>query len=96
VTTIRDDIVHNNPKLGPDPTLLDRLAKAYGDAKRMGFLQDKALVEFLYIEADAPGFYRQPAIAAWLTKPGQSVEDRFEDVIAVARRKLLDRQQENR
>ncbi len=91
VATIRDDIVQASPRLAGDSTLLDRLVRAYQDAKRMGFQQDKALVEFLYVEADVPEFYRKPAIAAWLAKPGRPVEERFEDVLAVARRKLMDR-----
>jgi len=93
VATIRDDVVRNSPRFVGDPTLLDRLVRAYQDAKHMGFAQDKALVEFLYIEADAPEFYRKPAIAAWLAKPGRPIEERFDDVLAVARRKLADRAQ---
>jgi hypothetical protein len=90
VATIRDDIIRDSPRLADDSTLLDRLVSAYQEARRIGFQQDKALVEFLYVEADAPGFYRKPAIAAWLAKPGRPIEERFEDVFAVARRKLLE------
>jgi hypothetical protein len=96
VATIRDDIVRDAPRYADDPTLLDRLVRAYADAKRMGFQQDKELVEFLYIEADVPEFYRKPGIAAWLAKPGRPVEERFEDLLAVTRRKLIDREREKR
>lgn len=96
VVTIRDDIVRDSPRLADDPTLLDRLVRAYQDAKRMGFEQDKALVEFLYVEADVPEFYRKPGISAWLAKPGRPVEERFEDLLAVTRRKLIEREQESR
>jgi hypothetical protein len=96
VATIRDDIVRDAPRYADDPTLLDRMVRAYGDAKRMGFQQDKELVEFLYIEADVPEFYRKPGIAAWLAKPGRAVEERFEDLLAVTRRKLIDRDRETR
>ena len=96
VATIRDDIVRDAPRYAEDPTLLDRLVRAYADAKRMGFQQDKELVEFLYIEADMPEFYRKPGIAAWLAKPGRPIEERFEDLLAVTRRKLIDRDKEKR
>ncbi|OAJ64097.1 hypothetical protein A6V37_00945 [Paraburkholderia ginsengiterrae] len=81
------------PHFSDDPTLLDRLVRAYQDAKHMGFAQGEALDEFLYVEADVPEFYRKPAIAAWLAKPGRPIEERFEDVLAVARHKLIDRAQ---
>ncbi|NRO99479.1 hypothetical protein GWC77_26745 [Paraburkholderia sp. NMBU_R16] len=72
-----------NPKLGDDPTLLQRLADAYSDAKRMGLTQDVLLTEFLHLEAQIPGFYRKPVISKWLEKTGASIEDRFTDLLDV-------------
>jgi hypothetical protein len=83
VAAIRDDAISANPKLGDDPTLLDRLAEAYRDAKRMGLTQDVLLAEFLHLEAQIPGFYRKPVISKWLEKPGASIEDRFTDLLDV-------------
>lgn len=66
VTAVRDSIVTMNPKLGDDPALLDRLARAYGEAKRMGLTRDESLAEFVYLEIELPGFCRQPSISKWL------------------------------
>jgi len=94
VATIRDDIILDDPTLANDPTLLDRLVAAYKDAKGLGFQQDKELGEFLEMEARGPGFYKTPAIAAWLRKPGAPVEDRFDDMVSVAKKNLRDKQQQ--
>lgn len=83
VATIRHGAVSANPKLGDDPTLLERLAEAYGDAKRMGLTQDVLLAEFLHLEAQVPGFYRRPMTSKWLKKPGASIEERFTDLLDV-------------
>jgi len=58
-----------------------RLEQAYTQAGTLGFTDGSAITEFLYYEAFAPGFYRQPAISAWLSKPGASVEQRFADLL---------------
>jgi len=92
VATLREDLVLNDPKLANDPTLLDRLVAAYQEAKSLGFRQDKDLAEFLDMEAHGPGFYKTPAIAAWLRKPGAPVEDRFDDMVSVAKKVARDKQ----
>lgn len=88
VTAARNSIVIANPRLGDDPTLLDRLAKAYGEARRMGLMHHELLAEFLRLEADVPSFYRQSAISKWLKRPGASIDDRFKDLLDVLRKKL--------
>ena len=83
IAAIRDDAITANPKLGDDPTLLQRLADAHRDAKRLGLTQDVLLAEFLHLEAQIPGFYRKPVVSKWLAKPGASIEDRFTDLLDV-------------
>ncbi|CAM2192059.1 conserved protein of unknown function [Paraburkholderia kururiensis] len=93
VATVRDDIVQANPTLGSDPTLLDRLVRAYDAARALGLRQDKLLVDFLYVEVEVPGFYRKPAVENWLSKPVGTADTRFEDLLAVLRRKLEEREE---
>lgn len=88
VMAIRDSIVLEHPQLGDDPALLDRLAQAYVEAERIGLVQHELLAEFLRLEAKAPGFYQQSAIAKWLRKRGASTDDRFRDLLDVLRKKL--------
>ncbi|WP_321788593.1 hypothetical protein [Paraburkholderia sp. J94] len=95
VSVVRNDIVRVEPALVDDPNLLDRLHVAYGRAKQLGFVHDKAIVEFLYLDASVPGFYQNPSIAGWLAKPGTTGEERFEMFLSVLRAKVRDRQENN-
>jgi hypothetical protein len=94
LATVRNCIVIEEPELDGDPTLFKRLVSAYGEAKRLGLTADALLVEFLYLEIRAPGFLRNPAILKWLEKPNGSIDSRFEDLLAVLRKKLGDTQEE--
>jgi hypothetical protein len=78
---IREHIIATYPELVADASLRDRLARAYAHAVELGFTDGDAIARFLQYEASAPGFYRQPAIDAWLRQPGQPVELRFADVL---------------
>ncbi|KWN80622.1 hypothetical protein WM24_23995 [Burkholderia ubonensis] len=93
VAVVRDDIVRDDPTLADDPTLLERLNAAYARTKELGFTHDGPIVEFLELEARAPGFYRIPPIAAWLDKPGVPGEQRFEMLLAVMRKKQQEMQE---
>jgi len=88
VTAVRDCIVGVIPELADDPTLHGRLATAHGEAKRLGLTQDELLAEFLYLETEVPGFYREPSVSAWLQQPGASINRRFKDLLEVLRKKL--------
>jgi len=78
---IRQQIIETHPELAHDGTLPYRLERAYAHAVELGFTDGDAIARFLQYEAAAPNFYRQPAIDAWLTRPGQPVEQRFADVL---------------
>jgi len=88
VVTIYNDIVREHPALADDPTFRDRLDAAYAEAKRIGFTNDRHIVQFLYLEATQPGFYRVPAVSAWLGRKGASSEQQLDMLLDVARTKL--------
>jgi len=95
VAVMRDDIVRDYPALADDPTLSDRLQGAYARAKELGFTHNGAIVDFLYLEASAPGFYRIPAIAAWLGQTGMPAEERFNALLSATGMKLREKQEKN-
>jgi hypothetical protein len=92
VAVVRGDIVRRYPALADDPTLRDRLNAALARTKELGFSHDGPIVDFLYVEAITPGFYKIPAVAAWLNKPGAPGEQRFETLMQATEK----RQQEMR
>ena len=76
------DLVRQFPELGSDERLLERLNTAYAAALAFGLESAEARVQFLYYEAFAPRFYELPAVRAWLTKPGSTVDQRWRDLVA--------------
>jgi hypothetical protein len=91
VAVIRNDIVRLRPELSDDPELPDRLYRAYEEAKRLGFVHDQSIVRFLYLEVDAPNFYKQNAITAWLSQDGKPSEERFGMLLDVLRVRMTER-----
>jgi hypothetical protein len=88
VDEVRKNIIAEYPELAEDGTLKTRLEQAYRYAVALGFTDGSAITQFLYYEAFAPYFYRQAAINAWLTKPGQNIEQRFADLVVQMKSKL--------
>lgn len=78
---VRQYIIDIHPELAHDASLPDRLERAHAHAVALGFTDADVIARFLRYEATAPNFYRQPAIDAWLRRPGQPVEQRFADVL---------------
>ncbi|EDZ97652.1 conserved hypothetical protein, partial [Burkholderia sp. H160] len=60
---------------------------AFAITKVLRFTHDGPIVDFLYVEATTPGFYKIPAVMAWLHKSGVPGEQRFEMLLQVARKK---------
>ncbi len=87
ITAVRDNIGNVDTRLTNDPALLDKLTRAYGEARRLGLVREEVLADFLYLELQAPGFHRTPAIQTWLHEPGASLDDRFTDLMDVLRKK---------
>lgn len=88
VARVREDLVRDDPKLGEDRTLPERLWRAFKAARELGIRDDDNLVAFLRIEAYAPEFYDKPATRAWLMRPGRSADERFHDYLRVMRWKI--------
>lgn len=88
VKEVCKNIVKEHPELASDRSLADRLERAYAHVVGLGFADGGAITQFLYYEAFAPNFYRQPAVDAWLRKPGRPVEQRFADMIAWVKSRL--------
>lgn len=84
VEEVRKLVIEQEPELAGDETLSGRMERAYHDGGAMGIDGD-AMTQFLYLEALAPGFYREPAVHAWLTRPGRSAEERFVDLLSAAK-----------
>lgn len=92
VRLVRDNILEEYPELKSDAQLLDRLETAYAHTQSLGFVQSDVIVKFLHTEAIAPKFYDQPPINAWLRKPGQTVEQRFSDLLSAMQAQLRQRE----
>lgn len=88
IREVYKNIIQEHPGLADDRNLPDRLERAYAHAVALGFTDGGTITQFLYYEAFAPNFYREPAIDAWLRKPGQPVEQRFADMIAWVKSRL--------
>lgn len=88
VAEIRQHIIDTYPELAHDASLPERLERAYAHAVVLGFTDGDALRRFLHYEATVPNFYHQPAIDAWLRRPGQPVEQRFADVLMRVKSRL--------
>lgn len=87
ITAVRDNIGNVDTRIANDPALLDKLTRAYGEARRWGLIREDVLADFLCLEMEAPGFHRNAAIQAWLGEPGASPDDRFADLMDVLRKK---------
>lgn len=87
VTAVQNSIGGAEGGLANDPALLDKLIRAYSEARRLGLRREEVLANFLYLEMQAPGFHRKSAIRKWLREPGAAPDDRFADLIDVLRKK---------
>lgn len=83
VQQVHADLVAAHPELAADAGVSGRLQTAYQQAVALGFAEGGAITQFLYCEVFAPGFYKQPAIDAWLRNAGRPVEQRWSDLIEV-------------
>lgn len=80
-----------HPELAADESCGDRLHAAYAHSVALGFVDGAAITEFLHYEAHAPSLYKEPAVDAWLRKPGQTVEQRWSDLVQVIRARTRER-----
>lgn len=87
VSRVRAQLVAEFPDVERDG-LQQRLLAAHDRALRFGLESPESRTQFLYQEAFAPGFHEQPAIAAWLTRPGAPAEQRWRDFVALAQARI--------
>jgi hypothetical protein len=85
-----DRVVADIAKEHPARVTLDlkeRMYRAFDYAVDLGIGEptEGALTQFLYWESSHLAFYKQPAMHAWLTKPGATSDQRWADVMAMAR-----------
>lgn len=81
VATVREALLRVHPDLDNDPTLLQRLLKAYRYAKGLGIQREQTFIRFLSLEAEAPGFHQRPNVSKWLAKSAGTPDDRFEKLL---------------
>lgn len=87
VSRVRAKLVADFPDVN-DTGLHQRLLVAHDRALRFGLESPESRTQFLFQEAFAPGFYEQPAIAAWLTRPGAPPEQRWRDFMALVNKRI--------
>ncbi len=88
VGRVHAELLAKFPELFSDEGLPQRLSTAHKRALELGLESAQARTQFLYQEAFAPGFYKQPAVVAWLTRPGAEAEQRWRDFAAIAKARL--------
>ena len=88
VGRVHAEIVREFPELAGDVGLLQRLNAAHDRALALGLESGRARTQFLYQEAFAPGLSQQPAVTAWISRPGASPEQRWNDFMALANARL--------
>ncbi len=84
VERVRLELLGDRPELGAQPDLAQRMLRALRVAQHWG-VDDKLMGEFVRLEAAAPGFHAQPAVKAWITRPGRSASQRFADYLCLVR-----------
>ncbi len=92
VERVRVEIVEKFPELAAVEDLSARLNAAHDQALQWGLESGQARTQFLYQEAFAPGFYKAPAIEAWINRPGAPAEQRWRDFMALVQSRLVPHQ----
>ena len=84
VERVRLELLRDQPDLGAEPDLAQRMLRALRVAQQWG-VDDRLMGEFIRLEAAAPGFHEQPAVKAWITRSGRSASQRFADYLCLVR-----------
>lgn len=92
VERVQTEIVEKFPEFAAVEGLSARLNAAHGQALKWGLESGKSRTQFLYQEAFAPGFYKAPAIEAWINRPGAPAEQRWRDFMALVQSRLMPHQ----
>lgn len=95
VASVCDQFLGGRPDMASIPgraVVQQRMQSAREFTDRADFSSSPHVVQFMYMAADYPGFYDDKLVAAYISKPGCTPEQRFEDLLAVLRRDLSDTQ----
>ena len=91
VASVCDQFLADRPDMVITPgrdIVHKRMHSARDFTDRADFTSSPHVVQFMYLSADYPGFYDDKLVAAYISKPGATPEQRFEDLLAVLRHEL--------
>ena len=71
------------------PLIFERMQAAHDLALRLGLGSTPHVVHLMFLAADAPGIIADPALAAYLGKPGATPKQRLDNLLAVMRWKSM-------
>lgn len=84
VAAVADQLIAGRPGLQDQrPAVLRRLSAMHRLAGEAGLTSTPHIIRLLHLAADAPGLHQDPGLRAWLSRPGQSPEQRLDDLFAV-------------
>jgi hypothetical protein len=81
---VADQLITGRPGLQDERSVvLKRLGATHRLAGEVGFTSSPHIIRLLHLAADAPGLHQDPDVRAWLSRLGQSPEQRLDDLLAV-------------
>ncbi|MQA40676.1 hypothetical protein [Rugamonas aquatica] len=91
LTMVADHFLASRPDMLALPgreAVRARMKIAHDFAARLGFTSAPHIIRLMYLGADAPTAFDDPAFARYLLKPGATPEQRLDDLDAIMRHKL--------
>jgi len=91
VAALCDQFMAGRPDMLDQPgrdAVQERMQAAMNYAAHAGFTSTPHIVRLLYLAADAPGIHDDPAVNAFLRKPGARPEQRLDDMLVVLNKTL--------
>ncbi len=90
VAAVADQLVAGRPELhGQRPAMLTQLHAMHHLAAQVGLTSTAQIIRLMHLAADAPDLHKDPALRAWLMRPGQSPEQRLDDLLTLIDYRLL-------
>lgn len=84
VAAVADQLITGRPGLQEKrAVVLKRLSAMHRLASEAGLTSSPHIIRLLHLAAGAPGLHQDPDLRAWLSRPGQSPEQRLDDLLAV-------------
>ena len=90
VAAVADPLLAQCPSLAGDrAAVLARMNAMHRLAADVGFVSNAHVIRLLHLAASAPDLHEQPGLRAWLLRPGQSPEQRLDDLLAVVDHRIV-------